>query len=58
MAVEAADREFTPKPVKTQASSGSAAASPHTPTAVLNFLPSLQVWSMSRSTAGCHGSVR
>src|SRR5690349_13094402 len=40
-AAAAADKELTPSPASTQASSGSAAASPHTPTGLPASTPAL-----------------
>ncbi|CAM5703122.1 Acetyl-coenzyme A synthetase [Streptomyces alboniger] len=52
------DREVTPRPVSTHASSGSDAASPQTP----QLLPSARAASAESATrsssAGCHGSCR
>ena len=45
-------------PTRAQASTGSAAASPHTPTGLPACLPASAVIAISCSTAGCHGSVR
>jgi hypothetical protein len=58
IAVGAIESEVTPRPRRTQASSGSAAASPHTPTGLPARSPAAAVIAMRRRTAGCHGSVR
>ena len=57
IAVAAIDRDVTPSPTRTQASSGSAAASPHTPTGLPTASPASAANWTSRSTAGCQGSV-
>src|SRR6185312_11456202 len=55
-AAAAIDREVMPSPTSTQASSGSAAASPHTPTGLPARSPARAVAATSANTAGCHGS--
>ena len=45
-------------PTSAQASSGSAAASPQTPTGLPACRPASAVIAISWRTAGCHGSVR
>ena len=57
-AADAIDSEVTPMPTSAVASSGSAAASPHTPTGRPDCLPASAVMATSARTAGCHGSVR
>ena len=51
----AIDSEVMPMPTSAHASSGSAAASPQTPTDLPACLPASAVIAISCSTAGCHG---
>ena len=53
----AIDREVIPSPTSTQASNGSAAASPQTPTGLPASCPAPAVSAISCRTAGCQGSV-
>ena len=57
IALVAMDSDVMPSPIRMQASSGSAAASPQTPTGLPISTPAAAVFSIRRSTAGCHGSV-
>ena len=57
-AAEAIDSDVIPMPTSAQASSGSAAASPHTPTGLPTCFPASAVIAISCSTAGCQASVR
>ena len=50
------ERLDTPRPARTRASNGSAAASPHTPTGLLLRAAADVTISIMRSSAGCHGS--
>ena len=57
-AAAAIDSDVMPIPTSAQASSGSAAASPQTPTDLPACRPASAVIAISCSTAGCQGSVR
>ena len=54
----AADSEVIPNPVRMHAMSGSAAASPQTPTGLPTAAPARAVAATRAMTPGCHGSVR
>ena len=57
MARDDIDRLVTPSPTSTIASTGSDAASPHTPTVLPRFSPAAPVNPTSLSRAGCQGSL-
>src|SRR5664280_1419297 len=52
----AIDRLLMPRPTSTSASSGSRAASPHTPTGLPTAFPAAPAAAIRSSTAGCQGS--
>ncbi len=57
-AAAAIESEVIPMPTSATARSGSAAASPHTPTGLRAWRPASAVIATMCSTAGCQGSVR
>ena len=57
IAPDAMDRDDTPMPTRTQASKGSAPASPHTPTGLPARAPARATCAISDRGAGCHGSA-